>query len=79
MDRTAARAANLLVGNDDGEAVIEMHYPAAELAFEDEMAFAIAGQVCEDVVRIGDVANVATSFPGFDRLARAAGFGLRDA
>jgi 3-phosphoshikimate 1-carboxyvinyltransferase len=43
------------------------------------MAFAIAGQVCEDVVRIADVANVATSFPGFDRLARSAGFGLRDA
>jgi 3-phosphoshikimate 1-carboxyvinyltransferase len=30
-------------------------------------------------VRIGDVANVATSFPGFDTLARAAGFGLRAA
>jgi 3-phosphoshikimate 1-carboxyvinyltransferase len=27
-------------------------------------------------VRINDVANVATSFPGFDSLASGAGFGL---
>ncbi|MBB5885620.1 5-enolpyruvylshikimate-3-phosphate synthase [Xanthomonas sp. F1] len=30
-------------------------------------------------VRIKDVANVATSFPGFDALARGTGFGLRTA
>jgi 3-phosphoshikimate 1-carboxyvinyltransferase len=41
------------------------------------MAFAIAGQMADDEVRISDVANVATSFPGFDALAREAGFGLR--
>jgi 3-phosphoshikimate 1-carboxyvinyltransferase len=40
------------------------------------MAFAIAGQCASGAVRIDDVANVATSFPGFDRLARGAGFGL---
>jgi 3-phosphoshikimate 1-carboxyvinyltransferase len=28
---------------------------------------------------VRDVANVATSFPGFDALARGAGFGLQDA
>lgn len=28
---------------------------------------------------IGDTANVATSLPGFDTLARVAGFALRDA
>ena len=43
------------------------------------MAFAVAAQVANGNVRIGDVANVATSFPGFDALARSAGFGLRDA
>lgn len=43
------------------------------------MAFAIAAQCADGEVRIGDVANVATSFPGFDALARGAGFGLRDA
>jgi 3-phosphoshikimate 1-carboxyvinyltransferase len=41
------------------------------------MAFAVAGQLAEGDVAIDDVANVATSFPGFDALARQAGFGLR--
>jgi 3-phosphoshikimate 1-carboxyvinyltransferase len=41
------------------------------------MAFAVAAQRADGEVRIGDVANVATSFPGFDALARQAGFGLR--
>ena len=41
------------------------------------MAFAVAGQLAAGAVTIADVANVATSFPGFDTLARQAGFGLR--
>lgn len=41
------------------------------------MAFAVAAQCAQGDVRIGDVANVATSFPGFDGLARQVGFGLR--
>ena len=41
------------------------------------MAFAVAGQLADGEVTITDVANVATSFPGFERLARQAGFGLR--
>lgn len=40
------------------------------------MAFAIAAQLSDGEVRINDVANVATSFPGFDELARSAGFDL---
>ncbi|MDR2871496.1 MAG: 3-phosphoshikimate 1-carboxyvinyltransferase [Xanthomonadaceae bacterium] len=40
------------------------------------MAFAVAAQRADGDVRIEDVANVATSFPGFDTLARLAGFGL---
>ncbi len=43
------------------------------------MSFAIAAQVASAEVEIGDVANVATSFPDFDGLARRAGFGLRSA
>jgi len=43
------------------------------------MAFAVAAQIADGEVRIGDIANVATSFPGFDMLARQVGFGLRDA
>ena len=43
------------------------------------MAFAVAAQLARGEVRIDDVANVATSFPGFDALARDAGFSLRHA
>ncbi|MDH5833662.1 3-phosphoshikimate 1-carboxyvinyltransferase [Luteimonas kalidii] len=43
------------------------------------MAFAIAAQRADGEVRIRDVDNVATSFPGFDALASGAGFGLRTA
>jgi 3-phosphoshikimate 1-carboxyvinyltransferase len=42
------------------------------------LAFAVAAPLAGGPVRIDDVANVATSFPGFDALARAAGFGLAD-
>jgi 3-phosphoshikimate 1-carboxyvinyltransferase len=41
------------------------------------MAFAIAGQCSAGDVHIADVANVATSFPGFAALATQAGFGLQ--
>ncbi|MGH8031934.1 MAG: 3-phosphoshikimate 1-carboxyvinyltransferase [Luteimonas sp.] len=41
------------------------------------MAFAVAGQRATGEVIVGDIDNVATSFPGFDALARASGFGLR--
>jgi 3-phosphoshikimate 1-carboxyvinyltransferase len=43
------------------------------------MAFSIAGQRSSGEVRIGDVANVATSFPNYDALATGAGFALRKA
>ncbi|NDK37509.1 3-phosphoshikimate 1-carboxyvinyltransferase [Pseudoxanthomonas gei] len=39
------------------------------------MAFSVAAQVASGPVRVGDVANVATSFPGYDALARRVGFG----
>jgi len=41
------------------------------------MAFAVAGQRSSGEVVLRDVATVATSFPGFDDLARSCGFGLR--
>ncbi len=40
------------------------------------MAFAVAGQRADSDILVRDVATVATSFPGFDTLARGAGFGL---
>lgn len=42
------------------------------------MSFAVAAQLADGVVRVRDVANVATSFPGFVELARSAGMELYD-
>lgn len=42
------------------------------------MAFAVAAQRAGGEVRVGDIANVATSFPDFDTLATGAGFALRN-
>jgi 3-phosphoshikimate 1-carboxyvinyltransferase len=43
------------------------------------MAFAIASVVAQENIEIDDVANVATSFPGFPALARSVGLALQDA
>lgn len=43
MDRAAARLINILLGNDDNEALLEMHFPAAELLFEAKATFAVGG------------------------------------
>lgn len=40
------------------------------------MSFAVAAQLAEGAVRISDIANVATSFPGFVELAGTAGMAL---
>jgi 3-phosphoshikimate 1-carboxyvinyltransferase len=40
------------------------------------MAFAVASVVASGPIEIADVANVATSFPDFPRLARAAGLDI---
>jgi antagonist of KipI len=43
MDPIAMQVANMLVGNEPDEPVIEMHYPAAELLFEEPALIALAG------------------------------------
>jgi antagonist of KipI len=43
MDRIAMRIANALVGNNIEEAVIEMHFPAAEIVFEKAILMALGG------------------------------------
>jgi 3-phosphoshikimate 1-carboxyvinyltransferase len=40
------------------------------------MAFAMAATRAEEAIEISDVANVATSFPGFVEAAKGAGFGI---
>lgn len=43
MDRLAMRVANMLVGNEPGTAVLEMHFPAAVLLFETTALVALSG------------------------------------
>lgn len=43
MDTAAARIANVIVGNDHSEAVIETHFPSCEIEFDSRTVFAIAG------------------------------------
>ena len=43
MDRAAARLLNLLLGNDEGDAVVEMHFPAPKILFEEDAVFALGG------------------------------------
>lgn len=43
MDRTAVRLINILLGNDESAAVLEMHFPASEIVFETTANFAVGG------------------------------------
>ena len=43
MDKLSAQIANILVGNDTDEAVIELHFPAAAFFFEQPSLIAISG------------------------------------
>ncbi|MBO9202226.1 MULTISPECIES: 5-oxoprolinase subunit C family protein [Niastella] len=43
MDRYAAQVANMLVGNDTNEAVIEIHFPGAQFLFEQNTLISITG------------------------------------
>lgn len=43
MDTIAARLINILLGNDENEAVLEMHFPAPQIVFEANAIFAIGG------------------------------------
>ena len=43
MDITAARLINILLGNHENEAVLEMHFPSPEILFADKAFFALGG------------------------------------
>ncbi|HVE55558.1 MAG TPA: biotin-dependent carboxyltransferase family protein [Pyrinomonadaceae bacterium] len=43
MDKIAVRLINSLLGNDENEAVLEMHFPAPEILFEEPAVFALGG------------------------------------
>ncbi len=43
MDKTAVRLINILLGNDEAEAVLETHFPAPVLQFEESAIIALGG------------------------------------
>ncbi len=43
MDKTAVRLINVLLSNDEAEAVLEIHFPAPEIVFETAANFALGG------------------------------------
>ncbi len=43
MDKTAVRLINILLGNDEGEGVLEIHFPAPKILFEKDALIAIGG------------------------------------
>lgn len=85
-DRLASMAAGLramgaqLTDTADSIEITGGRLHAAEIeSYEDHriaMSFAVAAQCAEGITHIHDCANVATSFPGFVDLARAAGMQL---
>jgi antagonist of KipI len=43
MDKTAVRLINILLGNEENEAVLEMHFPAPQILFEEDAVIALGG------------------------------------
>ena len=43
MDRASLRILNILLGNDENEAAVELHFPAGEIVFEAKCTFALTG------------------------------------
>ena len=43
MDKSALRLINILLGNTEAEAVLEIHFPAPEILFEKAAVFAVGG------------------------------------
>jgi 3-phosphoshikimate 1-carboxyvinyltransferase len=77
---TGLRALGIRVDETaDGATVLGGQIGSGEVHSHDDhriaMAFSVAAQRASGPVRILDVANVATSFPGYDALAQGIGFG----
>lgn len=77
---TGLRALGIRVDETpDGATVLGGQIGSGEVHSHDDhriaMAFSVAAQHAAGPIRIFDVANVATSFPGYDALAQRIGFG----
>lgn len=57
MDRQAARLINILLGNDESEAVLEIHFPAPILEFEEDALIALGGAEFGALINGKDVEN----------------------
>ncbi len=64
MDRAAMRSINCLVNNDENEAVIEMHFPAAEMLFQRDVVFAIGGGDFDPELNAVSINNWQVHFAG---------------
>src|ERR1044072_3503667 len=54
MDTKAVRLINILLGNDENQAVLEMHYPAPQIRFDEDVIFSLGGG--EFGATLGDLA-----------------------
>lgn len=57
MDHMAVRYVNLLLGNEENAAVVEMHFPAGEIVFEESCFFAIGGADMAPVLDSNTIVN----------------------
>jgi len=64
MDRTAARIVNTLLENDESTALIEMHFPAAEIEFDSPTVFSISGAELDAQLDGKPISNWSTAFAG---------------
>ena len=62
MDRTAARLVNVVLGNPESTPVLEMHFPAPEIEFDDDTLFAIGGADFGAEIEGVPIANWTTGF-----------------
>jgi antagonist of KipI len=58
MDRIGMYAANVLAGNKPAEPVVEMHFPAAEILFEENSLIALAGADFSAVIDGRDIPSL---------------------
>ncbi|MCR9062913.1 MAG: biotin-dependent carboxyltransferase family protein [Cytophagales bacterium] len=66
MDTISMRLINILLGNDENEAVIEFHYPTPTITFEEHAIFVIAGADFSPTLNRNPIDNwkIHTALPG---------------
>lgn len=57
MDKRALRLINILLGNDENEAALEMHFPAPQIRFDEDTVFALGGAQFGAVLNEQEIRN----------------------